>query len=114
MIYIYVSLLILKNLLMIYVHRPGSIEYKKLQNKAMSLGASKFGVSTKGQYKYFVVYKGKTIHFGHRFMSDWTHHKDEARRDNYRTRHKAILKKDGTPAYTVEGTPAYFSWHLLW
>ena len=98
----------------VYVHRPGSNEYKKLQNKAMSLGADKFGVSTKGQYKYFVVYNSKTVHFSDRRYEDYTWHKDEARRDNYRTRHKAILKKDGKPAYTVKGTPAYFSWHILW
>lgn len=99
---------------MIYVHRPGSIEYKRLQNKAMSLGASKFRVSTKGQYKYFVVYGGKTIHFGHRFMSDYTHHKDEARKENYRKRHKAILKKDGKPAYLDKKQASYWSYWILW
>ena len=98
---------------MIYVHRPGSNEYKKLQNKAMSLGASKFGVSTKGQYKYFVVYKGKTIHLGDKRHEDWTWHGDPERRKRYRARHKAILK-DGKPAYLDKNQASYWAFNLLW
>jgi hypothetical protein len=99
---------------MIYVYKPGSDEFKKLRNKAFNLGCTKFGVSTKGNYKYFCVYNGRTVHFGYRLMSDFLWHKDEERRQKYRARHSKVLLKDGRPSYKVKGTPAYFSWNLLW
>ena len=97
-----------------YVHKRGSEMYRKLEREAISRGASKFGISNKGTYKYFVVYDGKTIHFGHRKYSDYTHHSDDKRRDNYKIRHKAILKKDGKPAYLDPNQPSYWSLNLLW
>jgi len=97
-----------------YVHKKGSDEYRKIEREALHLGAKKFGISRKGNFKYFVVYGGKTVHFGSKVNSDWTHHKDPERRKRYRARHSKLLLKDGTPAYKVKGTPAYFSWHLLW
>ena len=77
---------------MIYVYKPGSEEFKKLRNKAMRLGASKFDISTKAPYKYYVIYNGRTIHIGHKKFSDFSFHKDEERKKRYHDRHKAILK----------------------
>jgi hypothetical protein len=99
---------------MVYVHKPGSSVYRKLEREAMARGANKFGVSTKQNYKYFVVYKNRTIHFGNKNYEDYTFHKNKDRRDNYRARHKAILKKDGTPAYLDKNQPAYWSYWILW
>ena len=97
-----------------YVHQPGSTMYRILERKAYSLGATKFHISRKKDKKYMVVYRNKTLHVGYRFMPDFTFHKDEARRRRYRARHSKILLKNGRPAYKVKGTPAYFSWYLLW
>jgi hypothetical protein len=101
-----------------YIHRPGTSAYKALERESINRGATKFGVSTKGNSKYFVIYKGKTIHFGSRFNFDSTWESDEVQRERkikqYKARHGKILLKDGRPAYKVKGTPAYFSWHLLW
>jgi hypothetical protein len=99
---------------MAYVHKPGTTAYRKLERTAIGLGASKFGISSKGYSKYFVIYKGRTIHLGDRRFEDFSIHKDIERRDNYRARHSKILLKNGTPAYTVKGTPAYFSYWILW
>ena len=99
---------------MIYVHKKGSEMYRKLERKAINRGASKFGISTKGSYKYYVVRNGKTIHFGSRKYSDYTHHNDDKRRDNYRARHEAILTKQGQKAYLDPKQPSYWSYWILW
>jgi hypothetical protein len=99
---------------MIYVHKRGSKMYRKLEREALNRGASKFGISNKRDYKYFVIYDGKTIHFGHRKFSDYTHHNDDKRRANYRARHQVILKKDGKPAYLDKNQASYWSYWLLW
>jgi len=97
-----------------YVYPRNSEKYRQLERKAMRLGATGFGISRKGNHKYYVIYSGKTVHFGSKFNSDFLHHKDIERRDRYRARHSKILLKDGRPSYKVKGTPAYFSWNLLW
>lgn len=97
-----------------YVHRPGTSAYKLLERKANSLGATKFGISRKQAKKYFIVYNNKTIHFGSRSMSDFTFHKDEARKRRYRARHSKILKSDGRPAYKDKTKPAYWAFWILW
>jgi len=101
-----------------YVHQPGSTMYRILERKAYSLGAAKFHISRKKDKKYLVVYRNKTVHFGSRFNFDSTWESDEVQRERkikqYKARHGKILLKDGRPAYKVKGTPAYFSWHLLW
>lgn len=87
---------------------------EQLRKKALSLGASDLRKSKKKGKKYDVIYKGKVISFGSEGMSDFTIHKDKERRDRYRTRHSKIKLKDGRLAYKVKGTPAFFSWHILW
>ncbi|NNF86546.1 MAG: hypothetical protein HKM26_08335 [Winogradskyella sp.] len=99
---------------MIYVHDRNSSEFKKLRNKAMCLSASKFDISRKADYKYYVVYNNRTIHIGHKKYSDFSWHKDEQRKKRYQARHKAILKKDGKPAYLDPNQKAYWSYWLLW
>ena len=87
---------------------------ENLRKKAHSLAGVNLKKSTRKGKKYSVEYLGKTIHFGAKGMSDFTIHKDNARRDRYRARHGKIRLKDGRLAYEVKGTPAYFSWHVLW
>lgn len=99
---------------MIYVHSRNSNEFKKIRNKAMRLGASKFNISRKAHYKYYVVYNDRTIHIGNKKFSDFSFHKDEQRKKRYQARHKAILKKDGKPAYLDKNQASYWSYWLLW
>ena len=87
---------------------------EKLRNKAISLGATDLKKSNKKNKKWMVNYNNKWIHFGSSGMSAFTQHKDKARRDRYRARHSKIKLKDGRLAYKVKGTPAFFSWNLLW
>ena len=90
---------------------------KKMENiasKARQLGADSLKASTQSSKKYMVLYQGKWIHFGAKGFSDFTIHKDESRRVNYRSRHASIRLADGRPAYTVKSSPAYWAWNLLW
>ena len=79
--------------------------------------------------KYRVVVNNKTIDFGsslYQHYKDlipkdqggqlWTHkdHNDPKRRDNYRKRHRGLLRKDGKHAYKIKYTPAWFSYNFLW
>jgi hypothetical protein len=49
----------------------------------------------------------KAVHFGDSSMSDFTKHKNKARRANFRARHKCPQKKDKTKA-------GYWSCRVLW
>lgn len=85
-------------------------------------------VAEDGKHKYYAITFDKSnvekkIYFGALpyehfydklgFYKD-LNHGDEDRRKAYRSRHGAIKNKDGTLAYKVKGSPAYFSWHILW
>ena len=85
-----------------------------LRRRARLLGGVNLRRSTRKDKKYMLEYDNKTIHFGAAGMSDFTIHKDPDRRARYRARHRKILTKSGIPAYTVKGSPAYWSWNLLW
>jgi len=87
---------------------------EKLVNKAKLLGADSLKPSTRATKKYMVFFKGKWIHFGGKGYSDFTIHKDESRRANYRSRHASIKLSDGRKAYMVKSSPAFWAWHLLW
>jgi len=90
---------------------------EKLKKRALKLDSNVIDLkrSTRKDKKWMVILKdGSKKHFGAYGMSDYTIHKDPARRDRYRKRHSKILLKDGRPAYTVKGTPAFYSWFLLW
>jgi len=82
--------------------------------RAIKLGASGLVPSWRQGKKFAVLYKGRWIHFGAANMSDYTQHKDKARRDRYRQRHSQIFLRDGRPAYMVKESPAFWSYHLLW
>jgi hypothetical protein len=84
------------------------------KQKALSLGATEFGVSKAKGKKYYVIYGNKRINFGAYGMSDFTIHKDKDRRDRYRARHGKIKLKNGRLAYKNKNSPAFWSWHVLW
>ena len=87
----------------------------------------KFERSTRKNKKYMVTTPSgkKIVHFGdtrYQHYRDSTglklysnlDHLDKKRRDNYRTRHKSIMLKNGKPAYLDREQPAYWSFHYLW
>lgn len=86
----------------------------QLRERAIKLGLTDLKVSTRKGKKYMVKYNNKWVHFGARGYSDFTQHKDEIRRANYRARHSKIKLKDGRLAHKVKGTASWISWNLLW
>ena len=85
-----------------------------MEAEARRLGATELRQSTRKGKNLAVLYQGKWIHAGALGYEDYTTHHDPVRRAAYRKRHRAILLRDGRPAYTVKTTPAYWAWHLLW
>ena len=66
--------------------------YKPFKSKLENKKYSVYVINEKTKNK-------KLIHFGDTNYQDFTQHKNKQRRENYRTRAKGILLKDGTPAY---------------
>ena len=87
---------------------------RQLKDKAIKLGAEDFGYSKAKGKKYFVVYDGKTIHFGAKGMSDFTKHGDEDRRRRYYARHSKIKDKSGNKVITQKSSPSFWSYNILW
>ncbi len=84
-----------------------------------------FRKSTTKNKKYDVLYNGIYIPFGdirYQHFHDQTplklyshlDHNDKKRRNRYRLRHRAILLKNGLPAYKNKNSPAYWSYNYLW
>lgn len=66
-----------------------------------------------GPKKYTAVFelnggRVKRVKFGAKGYSDYTIHKDRARRERYRRRHrKDLMTRDVAP-------PGFLSWYILW
>lgn len=90
----------------------------------VKIGKYDYQLSDKKDKKLKVIVNNKTIHFGasgYQHYYDRTelldkklNHKDNARREKYRLRHKKILLKNGKPAYLDPNQPAYHSYYILW
>ena len=64
-----------------------------------------------GKHKYYIITKsGKTIKFGATGYSDFTIHKDEARKQRYINRHK----KNESKFWNDKDTASFWALHLLW
>ena len=85
-----------------------------LRKKALSLGATAFGISKVKNKRFYVVYDGKKINFGLKNGSTFIDHKDTKKRENWKKRHSKILLKDGTPAYKNKHKSSFWSWNILW
>ena len=85
-----------------------------LKNKALSLGATDFGISKAKNKRYFVVYNNKIINFGSKDGFTFIDHKDEKKRKAWRARHIKIKNKQGEHVYKLKSSPSYWSWNLLW
>ena len=91
-----------------------SLQLRRHIERVHSLGGSDIKKSERKHEKLAVKVDQKWVHFGDDRYSDYTKHKDDKRKNNYQARHKAILKKDGKPAYKDKHKPSYWSMNLLW
>lgn len=85
-----------------------------LRKKAIKLGAQDLRKSTKKNKKYDVIYKGKVISFGAKGMSDFTIHKDKARRDRYLKRAKGIRDGRGNLTHKNKNKSNFWAINILW
>lgn len=85
-----------------------------LYNKALSLGASDFGISNRKDKRFYVVFNGKPIHFGSKTGNTYIDHHDEKIRNAWKARHSRIINAYGIPFYKIKSSPEYWSWNILW
>lgn len=65
------------------------------------------GYSKNKNKKYYVIYKGKIIHFGDSRYQDYLIHGDNDKRNNYRSRHSNDF-------YDDPERPGFWSYNVLW
>jgi hypothetical protein len=87
---------------------------EQIKNKALSLGASSVGYSTRQGKKYYVEYNNKIIHFGSDVGKTYLDHKDNNIREAWRARHYKIKNKAGQYVHTLKDSPSYWADKLLW
>ena len=87
---------------------------EELRRKALSLGASEFGVSRVKNKRFYVIYEDKRINFGLYGGRTFIDHRDQKKRAAWRARHTKIKLKDGTPAYLNKNQAAYWAFHIAW
>ena len=85
----------------------------KLENKALKLGADRFGLSETKTKRFYVIYNNKIINFGSKDGSTYIDHKNKQKRAAWRSRHTKILR-DGKPAYKNKESGSFWAYHLLW
>lgn len=79
-----------------------------VQQQANKYLGEKIYISTRKDKKYMVKNpEGKWIHFGQFGYEDYTKHKDQNRRDNFRRRNAKWSKAE-------KYSPAWLSYWLLW
>lgn len=78
------------------------------QQQANKYLGEKIYISTRKNKKYMVKNpQGKWIHFGQFGYEDYTKHKDENRRDNFRRRNAKWSKEE-------KYSPSWLSYWILW
>ena len=85
-----------------------------LRKKALALGATDFGKSKVKHKKYYVIYNGKKVNFGHSAYEDYTMHKDPERRRRYLARAKKITDGGGNLTYKNKNKANFWAISLLW
>ena len=85
----------------------------QLKEKSIRLGASQFGLSSRKNKRFYVVYNDKIIHFGLKNGQTYFDHQDKKKRAAW-TRHSKIISKDGIAFYKIKTSPEYWSYNILW
>ena len=86
----------------------------KLKKKAISLGASEFGVSTVKNKRFYVIYQGKKINFGLKGGSTFIDHGDSTKRRAWIARHSRITNKEGQYVIKLRTSADFWSKNILW
>ena len=86
----------------------------KLKTKALSLGASEFGISDRKNKRYYVVYQDKVIHFGSKTGQTFIDHGDKIIRANWIARHSKIRNSKNELVMNLKTSASYWSRHILW
>ena len=79
----------------------------EVNRKAMQLHLNEVHPSSQARYKYMIFDGKKMVHFGDINYEDYTKHKDNKRRQNFRTRNRRFAD---APIYS----PSFLSYYLLW
>ncbi len=85
-----------------------------LRAKALSLGASEFGVSRCKNKRFYVRYDNKIINFGLRNGSTFYDHHDKVKRKNWIARHSALTNAQKQHVINLKTSASYWSYKLLW
>lgn len=85
-----------------------------LRKKALKLGATDFGLSTKKDKRFYIVYNNKLIHFGAKHGKTYIDHHDDIKRNAWIARHSKILNKNGEHVIKIKSSPSYWANTLLW
>lgn len=87
---------------------------RKARRLVKNLGKSdkvQIYVSDKPEKKFFALLNNvKRVYFGANGYEDYTTHKDDVRRERFRTRFRSLYDKNKT---NLE-SPLFWSWNLLW
>ena len=86
----------------------------QLRAKALSLGASEFGISDRKTKRYYVVYRDKLIHFGSKSGRTFIDHGDKTIRTNWIARHSKIKNASNQLVMNLKTSPSYWARHILW
>lgn len=84
-------------------------DINEVNRKAMQLHLNEVHPSSQTRYKYMIYdpFKERMIHFGDMNYQDYTKHKDDRRRQNFKNRNRRFAH---APIYS----PSYLSYYLLW
>ena len=85
-----------------------------LYKKALKLGCSDFGISTRKNKRFYVVYDDHIIHFGSKTGSTYIDHHNEITRKSWIARHSKIKNKAGQYVYKLKTSPSYWGYKILW
>jgi hypothetical protein len=87
----------------------------KKRSKVINSTKVTYWPSTRSDKKWMTkTPNGKTVHWGHPTMKDFTQHKSKKRRSNYRKRHAGILLKNGSRAIDKKFSAAWLAYHVTW
>ena len=88
--------------------------FKTLYLKALSLGATEFGISKLKSKRFYVIYDGKIINFGSKTGKTFIDHGDEIKKNAWIARHGKVLNKHGIRVMGLKTSPSWWSAQLLW
>jgi len=82
-------------------------DIKEVQRKAQELNLNEVLPSSRTNKKYMIYDGYKMVHFGDINYEDYTKHKDDKRRINFKVRNRRFINR---PVYS----PSFLSYFLLW